>query len=110
MKRSKKLAILVLLVGLTAIVPLSCAKPAATPTPTSQPVTVQQGPLIVQIPASGNLAFSLTADVAFQGAGTVDQINVQVGDAVTNGEVLATLDQSAWQDYLTSLQRAVTTA
>src|SRR3972149_6485638 len=110
MKRSKKWAILLLAAGLAVIALSGCSRTNTTPTPASQIVAVQQGPLQVQIPGTGNLAFSQTAELAFQGAGTVDQINVDVGDAVKAGQVLATLDKAAWQDTLTSLQRAVTTA
>lgn len=114
MKRSKNWAILLLVAGLATIAPLSCAKAGATPTATSgQVVTVQPGQLLVQIPTSGNLAFSQTADLAFQGTGTIDQINVQLGDSVKKGEVVAALDQSAsssWQANLTKLQQALTSA
>jgi len=73
----------------------------------NQTATVQRGNLTVSITASGNLALSVTQDLAFETAGTVQEILVEAGDSVTEGQVLARLDTSAWQTELIKLERAL---
>ncbi len=71
----------------------------------NQVVTVQRGDLIIDITASGNLKLSRTADLAFELAGTVEEVLVEEGDSVKEGEVLAKLDTSEWEDQLTAKER-----
>ena len=84
-------------------------RPKASKT-TTQTATVKRGNLVITIPATGNLAFSQTADLAFSTAGTVQDVLVQPGDPVTNGEVVATLDPAAWQTNIANLERNLTQA
>jgi HlyD family secretion protein len=49
-------------------------------------------------------------NLSFATDGTVGAVNVKVGDLVTKGQVLATLDSDAWNTYLASLTKAVQTA
>ncbi len=108
MKKKLGIGLAILLAG-SALLLASCgggAKATATP----QTAKVQRGALVVTTTSTGNLAFTQTEDVAFDMAGTVDTVNVSVGDTVTKGEVLASLDTSAWNDQLKALQKAVTTA
>jgi RND family efflux transporter MFP subunit len=74
-----------------------------------QVATVQRGSLTVDITASGNLALSRMEDLAFDIPGraeeiTVEEILVEEGDSVEEGQVLARLDTSEWNDMLTSLE------
>jgi RND family efflux transporter MFP subunit len=66
--------------------------------------------LEVDITASGNLTFSHTEDLAFQMAGIVAEVNVQEGDSVKQGQVLATLDTSQRETDLASLESRVLSA
>jgi multidrug efflux pump subunit AcrA (membrane-fusion protein) len=85
----------------------------------NQIATVERGNLSVDITAVGNLALSRTEDLAFDlfyQEGTVEEVTVEEGDIVTEGEVLASLDKGEWddnladlQDKLTAAQRALTT-
>jgi len=73
----------------------------------SQDYTVTRGSLTVDVTASGNLAFSTEEELAFDMAGTVEDVFVEEGDAVTEDQVVATLDTSDWEERLRSLQLSV---
>lgn len=68
----------------------------------SQVVTVERGDITIDIPAAGNLSYSLMEDLAFGMAGTVEEVLVEVGDSVEEGQVLAKLDASEWEEQLSS--------
>ncbi len=83
---------------------LSCASGSGSSAPAqSQVYTVQHGNLSTMITATGNLAFSTHDDLVFHITGQVAAVNVDVGDNITQGEVLAALDT-------TDLDEAVDTA
>jgi len=64
--------------------------------------TVARGDLVVDVSASGNLAFSTEEELAFEMAGTVQDIFVSEGESVTEGMVVATLDTTDWEKQLRS--------
>ena len=72
--------------------------------------TVAMGSVRQTVSATGTVASSSRRDVAFPVAGTVASVAVGLGDTVTAGEVLATLDPASLQDALdqanTTLQEA----
>ena len=76
----------------------------------SEEYTVTRGDLTVDVSASGNLAFSTEEELAFEMAGTVEDIFVEEGDAVTAGQVVATLDTTDWEERLRSLKMSVLSA
>ena len=90
------------LVGLT--VPLIGCSEADSEMLENQIVTVQRGDLTIDIAAAGNLALSRTEDLAFEIAGTVEEVLVEEGDAVEEEQVLARLDTSEWDKELTNLE------
>ena len=65
-----------------------------------QIITVQSGDITIDITAAGNLSYSLQEDLAFEMAGTVEDVLVEVGNSVEEGQVLASLDSSEWEDEL----------
>ena len=75
------------------------------PTYVTAPVT--QGNISVSITGAGNLALSNTANVTFPMAGEVSSLLVDVGETVTKGQELLSLDQSYYQSQLNSLQEAL---
>jgi len=75
-----------------------------------QLATVQRGNLITDITASGNLALSYTAEPAFQIAGYVEEVLVEAGDTVEEGQVLAKLDADTLEQAVTTAERALATA
>jgi macrolide-specific efflux system membrane fusion protein len=105
-----KLLLITLVLGSVSILSLGCPGEAATePTSESQVATVQRGNLTVDITASGNLSLSRIEDLAFDIPGaqdiTVAEVTVEEGDSVEEGQVLATLDTSEWNDMLVNLER-----
>jgi HlyD family secretion protein len=89
------------------LIPLSAGCKASSSTSTAQIVTVQKGTLSVTTSATGNLGFSNTDDLAFDVAGNVYKVLVEVGDKVTKGQVVAEIDSYDWDKQQRSLQTAV---
>jgi multidrug resistance efflux pump len=79
----------------------------------SQEVPVQRGDLTIDITGIGNLALSRTEDLAidlFYQEGTIEEVLVEEGDTVEEGQALAKLDTDEWNDELSKLEKAVRTA
>ena len=70
---------------------------------------VTRGDLSLDISAVGNLALSQKDTIAFELTGTVEEVLVEVGDYVEEGQVLATLDTSERDDQLKTLTRTIET-
>lgn len=70
----------------------------------NQVATVERGDITIDIPAAGNLSYSLMEDLAFNMAGTVEEVLVKAGDSVKEGQLLAKLDASQWEDQLAGKQ------
>ncbi|MFH1087076.1 MAG: HlyD family efflux transporter periplasmic adaptor subunit [Chloroflexota bacterium] len=89
-------------------------QPAASTAVEGQVVTVERGNLTIDITGIGNLALTTTADLAFQMGGTVanplyvQEVLVEVGDNVKQGQVLARADVSGWQSQVASLETTLT--
>jgi HlyD family secretion protein len=104
-------SLLILLLMTSTMAFAGCTKnPAEAETAESQIVTVQRGTLTIDITAAGNLALSKTENLAFEAAGYVNSITVKEGDTVTQGQVLAELDPSAWNDKINTLQSQLASA
>ncbi|MCJ7791958.1 MAG: biotin/lipoyl-binding protein, partial [Dehalococcoidia bacterium] len=103
-KRVSKIILAVVLCGVTTFLLISIFKPDSTPTLQYQIATVQGGNLTIEITGSGNLALSSTEDLTFEMAGTVQEVLVEESDSVEEGQVLARLDTSEWEDELTTLE------
>jgi HlyD family secretion protein len=104
-----KMVLITLVLGSVSILWLSCT-PEPESTPEIQIVTVQRGDLTLDITASGNLSLSRMEDLAFDIPGrveeiTVEEILVEEGDSVEQGQLLAKLDTSEWDDVLINLER-----
>jgi len=77
---------------------------------TSQLVEVIRDDLIVSINGSGNIAVSEEANLTFGIGGKIDEIYIEDGDEVWEGEVLARLDTSALELALIQAKAAVVQA
>jgi len=68
------------------------AKAAATQTgPSYHTATVRRGDIILSATGAGTLVASRSVDLSFSTSGTVAELDVQLGDRVTSGQVLAKL-------------------
>jgi multidrug efflux pump subunit AcrA (membrane-fusion protein) len=61
---------------------------------------VERGDITIDITSACNLSFCVEEDPAFDIAGTVEDVLVEAGDTVNEGEVLAMLDSSEWDSEL----------
>jgi macrolide-specific efflux system membrane fusion protein len=104
MKISRMIAIALVIGGLAIPLAGCASKSASTSVSENQVATVQRGNLTVAITASGNLALSVTEDLAFEVAGYVQEVTVEEGQSVEQGQVLATLDTSEWDKQLINLK------
>lgn len=62
--------------------------------------TVKRGDVVQTVSVTGTLTPTAYADLSFRSVGIVGQISVKEGDAVTAGQVLATLDTSVLESQL----------
>lgn len=74
-------------------------------------VEIQPAATILQeVSASGHIELIGQTSVALASAGTINQVNINVGDVVTVGQVLLTLDTTDLERAVTRAQIAVDTA
>ena len=105
MRILKIMLITFILGGLLAVPVLGCTSESESVLPESQIVTVQRGDLTIDVTAVGNLALSVKEELAFEISGTVEEILVESGDSVEEGQLLAKLDTSEWENELRVLER-----
>jgi len=99
--------------GLLAVPVLGCTSEPEPAVSENQVVAVQRGDLTIDITAAGNLALSHTEDLAFDlfyQEGTVEEVLVEEGDTVEEGQVLVKLDTEEWEEQLSALEDKVTDA
>ena len=78
----------------------------------NETATVTIGSIVLDITAAGNLALSLTEDLAidlFFQEGTIAEVLVEEGDSVEAGQVLVRLDADEWDDEMSTLEDLVIT-
>ncbi len=107
-----KIMLITLILGGLVVPTLSCGSESSeAESIETQIVTVRRGDLTIDITAVGNLALSHTDDLAFDlfyQEGTVEEVLVEEGDTVEEGQVLAKLDTEEWEDELSTLEDQVT--
>ena len=107
--RLLKIMPITLVLCVVSILSSSCASEAEQAYE-GQAVTVQRGDLRIDITGVGNLALSNKVDLAFEMDGTVQEILAQEAQSVEEGQVLAKLDNSAWEEQVTALEDNVIAA
>ena len=101
----------VLLVGAAAVAYFEVgANNSASASSFSRDATVERGTVLAQVSASGNLALASQSSLAFGAAGKVTAVKVSVGQQVTAGQVLATIDPTAANLALTEANEQLTVA
>lgn len=73
-------------------------------TPDLQTATVQTGTIIISASGTGSLISNSERTLGFGGSGTLTELDVNVGDQVTAGEVLAKIDDTTAQQQLQQAQ------
>ena len=104
-----KIAVTALVLCGVIALSLGCSS-NSTSTGETQTATVQRGNLTVSITGTGNLALSRTENLAFEMAGTVEEVLVDEGESVEEGQELVKLDTSEWDAQLKTLQTKLVTA
>ena len=101
----------VLLVGAAAVAYFEVgANTSASASSFSRDATVERGTVLAQVSASGNLALAAQSSLAFGAAGKVTAVKVSVGQQVTAGQTLATIDPTAANLALTEADEQLTVA
>ncbi|MBV6451069.1 MAG: Macrolide export protein MacA [Anaerolineales bacterium] len=94
--RKRKWLILTLLVAAVVIVALALTRGSRSDAASQyQTATIQRGNLTATIGATGTVRAKQTATLIWQAAGTVDVVNVKVGDNVPANFVLANLEKTS---------------
>jgi macrolide-specific efflux system membrane fusion protein len=109
MKYLKFLTAFLLISGLIFL-SISCSSGDSPSTTKTTIATARKGTISAEVTGTGNLALSHTEDLAFEIAGTVEAVLVEAGESVTEGQELARLDTSVWDDQIKSLEQAMVTA
>ncbi|MFC1592918.1 HlyD family efflux transporter periplasmic adaptor subunit [Candidatus Omnitrophota bacterium] len=102
-----------LLIGLSVPLVGCGAESGDEETQENQIITVDRGDLTIDVTAAGNLALSRSEDLTFDlfyQEGTVQEVPVEEGDTVEEGQVLARLDTSEWEDQLALLEEKLEAA
>jgi multidrug efflux pump subunit AcrA (membrane-fusion protein) len=93
-KRFNKLVTIIICVSILSVSGISCASKAKSPEVAKPVATVQQGNLTVSVSVDGNLVMPQAYDLLFGAPGDVKDVLVEEGDFVTEGTILARLDDT----------------
>ncbi|MGZ9234132.1 MAG: efflux RND transporter periplasmic adaptor subunit, partial [Anaerolineales bacterium] len=95
LKKNRTLLIILLLVVVVASAFVFVRRSNASATTQFQTATVERGNLTATIGATGTVRAKQTALLAWQAAGTVDTVNVKVGDNIPADFVMAYLEKTS---------------
>ena len=100
--------VLVLMIGGgVAYYQMNSATTQTATTATMQTSTARKGDLVIYASGTGTLVALDEVDLGFKTSGQVQKINVEVGDTVKAGDVLAVIDDSSTQIKYTQAKRAL---
>jgi macrolide-specific efflux system membrane fusion protein len=88
----------------------AAASPTAAGTTTTQLVAASLGTVKQTVSASGTIEPANSSTASFTSSGTVTSVDVEVGDTVTKGQVVATIDDTDLEDAVTLASASVTAA
>src|SRR3989304_4493374 len=109
--KSLKVATTVLILAAIAALSFGCSSGSnAAATARTMTATVNKGNVSVSITGTGNLAYSQAENLAFEMAGTVQEVLVEEGDSVEEGEELAGLDTTEWGEQIKTLEKQLVSA
>ncbi|MBB4924378.1 biotin/lipoyl-binding protein [Kitasatospora kifunensis] len=96
--------------GALAYTTVNSTSSAAAGKPLARTATVSKGTVLATVSGSGTLSSPTDAGENFVTGGKLTAVKVSVGDTVTQGEVLATVDTTAAQQALDAANGALTEA
>jgi HlyD family secretion protein len=108
MKKIAVVGIVLLCLVLTGIT--GCAEMPGQSESNGEPVEVERGDLTVTVSGSGNIEVYEELTLTFGVAGRVEEVSVEEGDSIGEGEMLARLDTEALQLAVAQAEVAVTKA
>jgi HlyD family secretion protein len=94
-KKRKKILIPVGIVLVIVVLFLVFRPKGGTPASQFQTTTIGRGNLTATVGATGTVRARQTATLVWQTTGTVDKVNVKIGDEVRAGDVLASLSKTS---------------
>jgi HlyD family secretion protein len=94
-KKRKKILIPVGIVLVIVVLFLVFRPKGGTPSSQFQTTTIGRGNLTATVGATGTVRARQTATLVWQTTGTVDKVNVKIGDEVRAGDVLASLSKTS---------------
>ncbi|MFZ5909616.1 MAG: efflux RND transporter periplasmic adaptor subunit [Chloroflexota bacterium] len=94
-KRKKKIVIPVAVALVLLVLFLVFRPRSGDPAAQFQTAPVERGDLTATVGATGTVRARQSATLAWQTSGTVEEVNVQVGDTVKAGDVLASLSKTS---------------
>jgi HlyD family secretion protein len=93
--KNRKVSIGVGIILLVVIVALVNSRRSSSNTTTYQTVKVERGDLVASVGATGTVRAQQSATLTWLTSGTVQAVNVRVGDTVKQGDVLANLEKAS---------------
>ncbi len=99
--------IAVVAVGIWLGVRSTTSSSSATVATTERLVTVTKGTMAQSVSASGTIEPESTEDLSFSVSGTVTAVDIEAGETVTTGQVLATVDSASLQSSVSQAQATV---
>ena len=101
-------AALIVLTAVVVTVVITRSGDTATAAPSTSKVT--RGDVSLTVSAAGTVQAQASRTLGFSSTGTVTELDVKAGDAVTPGQVLAKIDATAAQAAVNSASQAVSSA
>jgi HlyD family secretion protein len=98
------IVIALLVIGAVVAVLYTRANAQTTTTTNVQTATVTLGNISSSVAAAGTVRAEQSATLSWQNTGSVDAVNIKVGDVVTEGQVLATLSADHMPQNVISAQ------
>jgi macrolide-specific efflux system membrane fusion protein len=97
-------------VALAVLAVAEIGPPTSSARTSTQTVTAERGVVQSTVTGSGNIEAGTDLNVNFQTSGNLSNVDVQVGQHVEKGQLLATLDQSSAQLTLDQAEQNLTAA
>jgi len=97
----------VVIVAVAVVLAWAATRPSGT---TYRTAVVEQGTAVATLAAVGTITPVQQADLTFPVAGTVGTVSVAVGQQVSAGQVLASLDPTSLQDAVVTAQASLASA